>query len=1672
MFRPSLKRGESAKESMASLDDADVAHLMQDKRLARFFANDKSPRKRLRTSLEFVKAATFSEREKFFVGFKDDIYHIVVETVEQYEKLKTDEWHDEDESRVKQGLMHKLGIKKKIGVADWLDLFVVLGELMLHCSVVIAHNAWNNDGVFSLLQKLLHPGNMHPIRVNALELLLRYVQVLSDSHTEGNHLDLMKASVLANLEPLILSESGSMASKGEPYLKSLNVSFWESGPLECLVSEKPLTLDNHLEMLGVLLDYPLKMSADAGRSPQGRNLSVGSAQDANLDFMFWSNTIMASIFPAFFPFVCEQVGFESPAMSKGLRTCPLQIQLVLAKWFANLVEQGGSALDLFWVQGKSGVVIEEMLRQRFERLTSSAAMQPKVELALQTVRMYNSFAEGELQLPKDLQSKKGGACVMFATHVAEILLQAEYLTNSPHYEEMLEGAVCIFESPMNLKLEQGKGEAYQSLILHVMTHVQLKQNPIGVEHSTRLMRLLYKVSAQNSDCSDAGVQKQTMSNLRSWVTTCEKEALSRVVVVEWRQQLLDLTKILIWHIAVGNDGSAEDAKFHDRWSSSATKWLKLDSAADCILVLSRHLNMICPTTLNSLDSKLHYMSVRAVADAVKVWVNEAIVPDRHYKPPPRRGADKEQRNASKERAKQEEIELKSSLLHVSPKTVLTLMGPWLFAACDSKEKEYKEGKACALECLMRLMSTRTYNGLGTEVELSICSRVKEALESMDVNPGLGVVALRRMGELFLAGVSGSTSLIEPFVNCVEAVLKQPARPDRTGGVVLGSQTKSAVLSGLCCVVTLCNKYGDLPSSEKSHVPLREFKSRLGDIFIKFATGITDDSEWLRLCASGLYLLIVEECQLVYAQKAVAEEAVVRHWIFTLAEWCNSTSDNVAFAALECLYDLSQMCGHLGGEELDLHHQLVLNLCGSTWQMLRGMYNDAHVALAKQQEAGALGKSGSSASGGSGSTKSKGEEEHGKMYSRVFHKSEKGVAGGAGEEGEEGTRKGSYPPNAPPIVEFDADTILGSNMKKRIIFSLSVIEAWVMSNPGQFLLHEDTCMKFFDVLEAAVMGKLPTCWEGGGAGAKYQATNRLPRMLLMLRMDQHLEKKGNVMVPVFPDISEAAEGIILHLLNFLNNETKGVDHLDLHMASRLDLWEDGRDESKGEKGSTVFLSYLDSILISMVEKNEDGEAVVVFRDATGAYSWVCGIDVCRQKDVDEKLIQAVLRRRHKNMLYNSSLCEAPGTASMDRTSGGSLVNKGPAWFKNSSSSIGGSFRITKRVNSAGGAGGGSEKSVQFDDGVLEKAKAKEEAETEKSASEKRKDLLLARMHSNPVGGGGVAEIFGDYDLAADNMKDVINEIGITEVDDPTLMGNKYARGKDFEGDQGGGEIRYRPVETVLRVLHDDTVTAMFSKFLKKEFALESYTFWKEVQDFKLQDKAEGRKVSAELLFKGFVEEGSDDQINIPSGMVTEVKERMKKGDFGQDLFDNALEEVVKMLARDKLPRFLKLDEVKDRFNVYDGCVKCSARVDEWAKKQGKVEKDRIVKDRKIGPPLVKVDSKKKNAEYTDRFDVTRLFASQIGLLQPYESSMFKVLNVHDDQKKFNNFVRNIKHLDSKCACREAVKVGVLYVANGQTHQRDILANKRGSAEYEKFVDKLGTTVDLGAHKGFNGKLDDK
>jgi len=158
-----------------------------------------------------------------------------------------------------------------------------------------------------------------------------------------------------------------------------------------------------------------------------------------------------------------------------------------------------------------------------------------------------------------------------------------------NYSSLMESAVTLFEAPLEKALDPGKGEDFQQLLLHVIAHSKLKVNSIGIEHMTRLIRCLFKMSAQNSDCSDKSVEQQAVSNLQEWIKNSTDDTMSAVVVKEWRQQvslipspllrsrltqptltysweqLLDLTKVVIWHIEVGNDVQQGKKMNNSRW---------------------------------------------------------------------------------------------------------------------------------------------------------------------------------------------------------------------------------------------------------------------------------------------------------------------------------------------------------------------------------------------------------------------------------------------------------------------------------------------------------------------------------------------------------------------------------------------------------------------------------------------------------------------------------------------------------------------------------------------------------------------------------------------------------------------------------------------------------------------------------------------------------------------------------------------------------------------------------------------------------------------------------------------------------------------------------------------------------------------------------------------------
>ncbi|GMH78737.1 hypothetical protein TrST_g13945 [Triparma strigata] len=1813
--------------STRSLDDPSVVSLMTDKRLTRFFSSDKSPRKKLRTAIEFCKNSELEERERFFGGYKDEVWKTVVSTVEQYEKLKMDEWSNEDQGST--GFMSKFGLKKNIGVPDWLDVFKIIGELFEHCASSIAFNGWENSGILDLLQKLLHPQNMHSIRLPALRLLLHYTTTLSDHSESVDHIVLLKASVLGGLEGLIDMSSPKPGLHFTPrseiesipiinpsessYLKELDFTSWNNQPMQCLKSENDLTLSDHLAMLAELLHFSISSRVTEGK----RHDSIGGQQDSNMTLLFWSDLLCTHVFPVLLPQALQSSAtqpYEVPAMSKNLQTAPFQVLQILEKWTDELVQEGGSVLDIFWSDGNSGKIIDECYRQRFDHLSDPA----RHEMALRTLKKYLTLVETTASstttsAPKHILKASGDACVIFSGHICSLLIDPSEIASSDIFEEMIHLCVSLFEFPLRAPtLGAAKGVVMQDLLLNVITAQcsiakiqvsRVEQKQISIEFLTRLVRALFKVNAINNgingETDEGGPQARTNQIVREWINFEDSRGFGNSVIMEWRQTLLELNRFLIYNIAIGDDATMDIKKKNSRWQVEGAKWLKSANASEALNVLQRHLNILDPKVTEDLVPKSHLLGMRSVSDAVRQWISEAIIPDRHYRPPPKKGSDKVARNESKERAKAEEFDLTSPLIRIGPMTVANLFGAWLFKGAEKEGKDFKEGRMVALESLMKLMCARTFTHLDVSIERKILKLVRKAL--LEEEKGALIIIIRMMGDLFLSEIPGICSLIAPFLSVTEQLL--PGAGEQT--IFLGNQSKMALMQALCCVITLLGKFGELKSGPEDDAPLLStFSARLGDIFIRFMDGATsneDSCDWVRTCASGLFFLMAEE---LGKQEVGADfdDFNVRHWVNTLCKWCNNASDNVAFASMSCLHDLSQLYPHLGGDELDLHHTLILNLCGSTWQMIRNVYNTAHEALAKEH----LGEGGRSANK-SKTLSGRNIRGGGGTSEKKLVKEEKVIE----------TKNGQ-------ILEVDTANFVSPQLSKRIVCALNCISDWVMYNPTQFLLHEDACMKFFDVLEAAAMGKLPITQVaskedsfGEGESGFYQATNRLPRMLLQLRMDQHLEKKGNVVVPVFPEISEAAEDIITRLLNLLNRE-EDYKNVDLSHPGRFDLQVDENDPSQGEKDTSVFFSYLDSMLISLVHNSKGGEGVVVVRDSSGAYTWRSTVETIGRAEVEPALLKSIIRRRSTNKSYNKSLYEANLRGSADDHS----EHKGPAWYKNSSSSfiIGsasmrgtspsscyiyldgnsegnhtnasgrgvsldlvdehdeeivfetrrsssadrktgseggmggqgqGQFNMdglsvgdrpdsartlgstissvpppppstagvlekslsgipppgpppedglqrnvsersippppgppptgligdgaersgseTSSRSSGSGAGGGGRTSVRFGDEVVDK----------EQAAMDRKALLLARVNSRGKAkkSSMTGTFFEDFDLKSDPLKDALSTMEAFSVDDPTLLGNKFAVEKEFVGDlstgSAGDSARIRPVESVLRILNDDVVSQLLMKFLKKEVALESYNFYVTVNEF----KAGKSGVTAQSIFDKYIEEGGEEQINIPSGMVTEVKSRLDGGSVDSETFDPAVNEVVTMLARDKLPRFLNSDGVVERKDLYERCIKLAMRVEEGEKKEASKKGGKSSPKREIkkSPMLPRQDAESQlSAGIDDALlgNVTRLFASQIGLLQPYDNDLFKVLRVtKDDDKKFKTFCRNLQHLDITRS-RETVKIGVLYVGSGQNNQKEVLANQKGSMMYEEFIGGLGSLVDLKTHKGFTGKLDTK
>ncbi|KAH3767379.1 ral GTPase-activating protein subunit alpha-2 [Pelomyxa schiedti] len=99
--------------------------------------------------------------------------------------------------------------------------------------------------------------------------------------------------------------------------------------------------------------------------------------------------------------------------------------------------------------------------------------------------------------------------------------------------------------------------------------------------------------------------------------------------------------------------------------------------------------------------------------------------------------------------------------------------------------------------------------------------------------------------------------------------------------------------------------------------------------------------------------------------------------------------------------------------------------------------------------------------------------------------------------------------------------------------------------------------------------------------------------------------------------------------------------------------------------------------------------------------------------------------------------------------------------------------------------------------------------------------------------------------------------------------------------------------------------------------------------------------------------------------------------------------------------------------------------------------------------------------------TRMILQQLGLTSP----LSPIPPLLDRISLSDKFRRNITLLD-KTHGREVYKLGLIYVAEGQETQNDILANTQLTASnlYTDFANGLGWRVDVSTHRGYLGGLD--
>ncbi|EQC41050.1 hypothetical protein SDRG_02106 [Saprolegnia diclina VS20] len=1643
---------------------------LESKKLARFFSEDKPPRKRLATALEFLKTSGPDQQDLFWRDvvngstFFSVLHAYLTELETMYVVMD------------KASVINKLR-NRKFQTEDWTDVFEGL-EILIKSNKSLLASGWQHNRFLTIFQKLLLADNMPFIKKYAFRCLALYADILMDADfdmrntatlldstsTENvqlgfgfSHLDLLAESI--DFSPYA-SGNANVYLPPRHYTEGAVVGWERPGPTQ---AEEPV------DMLKYVMDLSLE------RSDNIKDVDVQR-------FMFWCNVLMGSFMPLLYPKVCIEVGFKEKTDKLGFfHHCPGSFQRVMARWLYKLRSKQ-KFMDALWSRKDYVDVVMETLRQRF------AYRDP--ELIVDGIKFYAQLCKGTQYMPPVMKANLHELHRSMIGHVSQVFHPGAQFDDSNIFLIGIELMELLSQQRLHV---HSFAVLRKAVLATTDASYCLRDNPPGQVVLTPMVSTVFHtwihgLAQPNGASVEVWAELATM--VKKWLMNpTTSVAFGLELIRRWKLELLTLSHVLQLYLAAAVDKEEMGREF--------SSFLIHDVAVDAdrsVVVVDRLLHVLSPSTIASLRPQLSQAVQDAVLEVVKFWSDKPHL--------------------------------------ASPSTIVALFGEWFLPACDLTSSEMEKTRCVALETACTILTQRAAASLIPAHAATLAQILLSALQD-DSRTNVVSTVLHHGAELFTRSIPGVIVLVPAFLRTIDTMIGSVgalhrnllAGGDKSNGTRrmprFGNEMKRNMLSSMEILFALLPLPAQLPElpdlsiashletlPEDVHIPAMD--AELHDVAGRCFTRILeftfpDVTDVQQRALWGLYVLIV-------VQLNTAPSPLVKQYVVLLCDTCASSDAGLALTALSVVHALHRFHASLLAYEPALVQHIVMALS----LLVQQQVEDASNVVREILETAPVEPTSPMASLTHSTSESSVHAQGGRKRSNSWS----------------GSVRGLEKPTADSTSLKAAENPVLKTIVAKTTAVFETLSDWVIE--CDTILHDPAVLKLlFDALEAALIGSIPDgAWQLQ-VEQQRTVEHKMDMPLLFLGLAMRASLDGDRHKPslqCFSDIAMAAEGFLMHLMHHLHGfpSPAGVDQL----VSSCTEFPDEPETLPPNALSFIYMNSIvltvvgsvDAATARIVARDMTGtytwDATMPLASSLPMPSLPTG-DTDVERAMDEPWTKHLPpraspdRERLEVVMDHALVLATQPSSDVCPLCGGRLLEKPPQPSAEKVTQMA-PFPVLRKTVPKGNTLPSMPQYVFHDEthgssnGLHDTYVCKcdpDELQAKSTLPTQVSDAtsicnLFCLPEAAKTSVGGLDHERSLLDLLVDSIPMHFRDCG-GDLIDKTLLGGRFTMQKylDMEWDDmyttDGGPLQRDATDVpgfsfVQRLLHDEECYAYLKTFLQKEEkGKELIEFCDGVKKYERSFEGNDRVSQATLLYWEFFSPESVSFTAFPFQIASKLQHALQAAQATTDatplpltLFQDAMDYVEDtcFLGEGRLDRFVSMLNdahakslhppadgnwnafvvppqlaLYDAFSVMELNVRICAETLE-------VKKSNTLLQPALPSSTIALPTASKMR--ISPLDVCRLWLAQLGIL-PNESTVGQnhVLILENGVK----LERSLKHLD-KTPSRETIKIGIVYVGKHQSQQHEILGNTHGSAEYEEFLLELGWPITLATHKGFTGGLD--